>query len=82
MPRKRKTESEVKPTPKTIVYTTTTNLNLRNKPGDMSNDAIVTIIPKDTKIVGLAEETTIDDVRWVNVRYGKNIGWVMSKYIN
>lgn len=76
------TAVEQKPVPKTKVYTTNAPLNLRNKAGDMSKDAIITVIPANTKIVGLGgEKDTPDGVHWIEVRHGKTRGWVNSFYV-
>lgn len=77
------TPVEQKPVVKTIrTYTTTAPLNLRTTAGDMSKDAIVTVIPKDTKIVGLGgTKDTPDGVHWLEVRYGKTKGWVNDKFV-
>lgn len=73
-------EPVVKPTK---VLTTTAPLNLRKTAGDMSNDAILTVIPADTKITTTAsdEKDTEDGVHWIEVRYGKIVGWVNDKFV-
>lgn len=64
------------------VYTTTAALNLRSTAGDMSNDAIMVVIPEGTKIVGLGgEKDTTDGVHWLEVRYNKFKGWVNNKFV-
>lgn len=67
----------------TKVLTTTAPLNLRKTAGDMSNDAILTVIPADTKITTTAsdEKDTEDGVHWIEVRYGKIVGWVNDKFV-
>lgn len=71
---------EVKPS---RVLTTTAPLNLRKTAGDMSNDAILVVIPADTKIITTAsdEKDTEDGVHWIEVRYGKIVGWVNDKFV-
>lgn len=65
------------------VLTTTAPLNLRKTAGDMSNDAILVIIPADTKITTTAsdEKDTEDGVHWIEVRYGKIVGWINDKFV-
>ena len=74
-------EPEIK---KPKVLTTTAPLNLRKTAGDMSNDAILIIIPADTKITTTAsdEKDTEDGTHWIEVRYGKIVGWVNDKFVN
>lgn len=73
-------EPEIK---KPEVLTTTVPLNLRKTAGDMSNDAIMTIIPANTKITTTTSDPkdTEDGVHWIEVRYGKIIGWVNSNFV-
>lgn len=73
-------EPEIK---KSKVLTTTAPLNLRKTAGDMSNDAILIVIPAGTKITTTAsdEKDTEDGVHWIEVRYGKIVGWVNDKFV-
>lgn len=65
------------------VLTTTAPLNLRKIAGDMSNDAILVVIPADTKITTTQsdEKDTEDGTHWIEIRYGKIVGWVNDKFV-
>jgi hypothetical protein len=80
---KKVTKAKVEKKPEPKIYRTKVALNLRKTAGDMTPDAIITVIPPDTKIVGLGDSSeSTDGTKWVSVRFGKNTGWVNSQFID
>lgn len=61
-------------------YKTVSNLNLRSGAG-VSN-TVLTVIPKNKKVVCYGYYTTVNGVKWYYVVYDKYTGFVNSKYLN
>lgn len=62
-------------------YTTTTNVNFRRSPGDMSTAAILMVVPEGQRVTATGLDKVIGEVTWVEVLYAKKSGWMDSRFL-
>ena len=60
-------------------YTTTTGLNLRTGAG--TSKAVITCMPKGSKVRCYGYYTSVNGVKWLFVQYGKYTGFCSSAYL-
>lgn len=58
---------------------TTADLNLRSLPS--TRGAIVTTIPKGSKVRFIASETKTENADWYKIQYGRKKGWAATAYL-